>query len=263
MSTIKRILVPFDFSESAINALDYTLNFADMDKAMDVLALKVSVAPVTSAQEKEDEEQFRKILDTLHRKTKKQPKFLSVSGNLIETLLKIQVEQHIDLTIMGTMGDKDADEALTNTSRLTLESKNPVIAIPYKATIDLPKKIAFVLGKEEIESPRIIGVLLDIARIFDAKVHVLTIYKDSVYDEKAINDNIEKILEYYLEHFYAEHSFSKNEDIEQGILDYVEKKDIDLLVILPRNHVQKTAPSEGRLTKLLMMHSDVPVLTLD
>ncbi len=73
----------------------------------------------------------------------------------------------------------------------------------------------------------------------------------------------EESLEYYLEHFYAEHNFEKNQDIEKGILEYIEEKDIDLLTILPRNHAQKTLPSEGRLTKLLTLHSSVPVLTLD
>ena len=60
-----------------------------------------------------------------------------------------------------------------------------------------------------------------------------------------------------------EHSFSKNQDVEEGILEYINEKKIDMLAILPRNHAKKSTPSEGRLTKLLTLHSEIPVLTLD
>ncbi|WP_343487264.1 universal stress protein [Allomuricauda sp. d1] len=263
MRNIKKILVPFDFSEASINALDYTLNFVGYDQPIDVLVLEVTHSPSTATKEKESEEEFQKILNTLNRRTKKNPMFLTVSGNLIETLLKTQLEQQIDLTIMGTMGEGDSEEAMTNTSKLVLEANSPVISVPYGTEINTPKHIALVLGKEEIERPKVLGVLLDVARTFNAKVHVLTIYKESIYGEKAVVETNENTLEYYLEHFYDEHYFSKNQDIEQGILEYIDNKDIDLLAILPRNHAQKTKPSEGRLTKLLTLHSTVPVLTLD
>ena len=41
-------------------------------------------------------------------------------------------------------------------------------------------------------------------------------------------------LEYYLEHFYAEHSFEKNQDIEKGYIGlYRRKERLTLLAILP------------------------------
>ena len=82
-------------------------------------------------------------------------------------------------------------------------------------------------------------------------------------DGEVIVENTEELLEYYLEHFYAEHSFSKNEDVEEGIFDYINEKNIDMLAIIPRNHARNSVPSEGRLTKLLTLHSEIPVLTLD
>ena len=263
MSKFKRILVPFDFSKASINALDYTMGFVGYERPIDILVLEVKNSTTSASSDKEAEEDFEKILLDINKRTKSKPKFLSATGNLIETLLKTQLEQEIDLTIMGTMGSQDSEEAITNTSTLVLEADGPVISVPYGTEVQVPKKIALVLGKEEIEQPKVLGVLLAIARMFDAQVHVLTIYKESVWGEKVVVESNENTLEYYLEHFYDQHHFSKNQDIEKGILDYIDKKDIDLLAILPRNHAQKTKPSEGRLTKLLTLHSRVPVLTLD
>ncbi|GMN11770.1 hypothetical protein MTsPCn9_29530 [Croceitalea sp. MTPC9] len=263
MSNIKKILLPFDFSESAVHALDYCMKFVGFERPIEIIALQVTVAPISGSKEKETREDFAKLLLRLKRKTVKSPKIITVSGPLIETVLKAQIKQNIDLILMGTMGDKNTEEANTNTSRLVLEANCPVMGVPYNCLINTPKEIALVLGKEEIEDPQVLDMLLEISRSYNSKVHVLTIYKESILTEKAIVEKNEKTLEYYLEHFYAEHSFSKEQDIEKGILSFIKEKKIDLLTILPRNHAMKTNPSEGRLTKLLTLHSEVPILTLD
>ena len=263
MSNIHKILVPFDFSEASIGALEYAVNFVGPNRSADILALYVGVLPSSQEEEKELTENFRKVLGSFKMKTKTPPVFASVSGSVIETILVTQVNQKMDLIIMGTMGDKTTDEAITHTSKLVLEANCPVISVPYGCDIKEPKEIALVIGKEEIEDKKVLKVLLDVARTFNSKIHVLTIYRESVYAEEAIVDRTENLLEYYLEHFYVEHAFSKNEDIEKGILDYINAKKIDMLAILPRNHARLDTPSEGRLTKLLTLHSEVPVLALD
>ncbi|NKI31281.1 universal stress protein [Croceivirga thetidis] len=263
MSTIKKILVPFDFTEPSIAALDYTLNFVGWERPIEVTALYVSQSLVSDTERKTATKRFAKTVASLNRKTHFHPELLISEGDLSETILEIRKLQQANLVIMGTFGDSSLDAHETNTLKLVLEADCTMISVPFGTEASTPKEIALVLGKEEIENPHVLGLLLDIARSFDAKVHVLTIYKDSIYGEKVMVETNEETLEYYLEHFYAEHSFEKNQDVEKGILDYIEEKSIDLLAILPRNHAKTTKPSEGRLTKLLTLHSNVPVLTLD
>ncbi len=263
MSNINKILVPFDFSEASINALEYTLNFVGPNRDINVFALYVSVMPVTESEKKGLKKDFAKVFDGFQRKVKNKPEFITSTGEVITSILAKRREENMDLILMGTMGDKVTDEAITNTSRLVLEANCPVISIPYGCAIKQPGDVALVLGGEEIEDKEVLRTLLDLARTFNSRVHVLTIYKESAYDEKTVVDSTENLLEYYLEHFYVEHSFSKNQDVEEGILEYINDKHIDMLAILPRNHARMSTPSEGRLTKLLTLHSEIPVLTLD
>ncbi len=263
MSSIKKILVPFDFTEPAISAMDYTLSFVGWKNPIKVVALYVSGIEVSESERKEAAERFESVVSALNRKTHFPPELLISEGTLANTVLELRRSQKADLVIMGTLGDVGVEEHVTNTSDLVLEADCAVISVPFGSESKVPKEIALVLGKEEIEQPKVLELLLDIARTFNARVHVLTIYKESIYGEKVMVNANEETLEYYLEHFYAEHTFAKNQDIEKGILKYIEDKNIDLLAILPRNHAQKTKPSEGRLTKLLTLHSKVPVLTLD
>lgn len=263
MSNIKKIVVPFDFSEASLNALEYVANFVGPDRPIAILALYVGVMPTSKAEEEELKNDFAKVLESFNVRLKVAPDFQTATGDLISTILKVEDESNADLIMMGTMGDKITDEAITNTSRLVLNANCPVISIPYGCNIKEPKDIALVMGGEKIEDKEVLTTLLDIARTFDSKVHVLTIYKESVYAEESVEDSTENLLEYYLEHFYVEHTFSKNQDVEEGILDYINEKNIDMLAILPRNHTEKSSPSEGRLTKLLTLHSEIPVLALD
>ena len=63
--------------------------------------------------------------------------------------------------------------------------------------------------------------------------------------------------------FYSHHSFAENEDIEQGINDYIQSRKMDMLAILPKTHLSEDQASEGRLTRLLTLHTDIPLLVLD
>ncbi|MBO0342507.1 MAG: universal stress protein [Allomuricauda sp.] len=263
MSSLKKILVPFDFSEASINALEYVVNFVGTERSIGILGLYVGNMAISDADSKKLENDFSKVMQSFGVRLKVAPKFMTDTGEVIGTILSAQEKSNADIIMMGTMGDKITDEAITNTSQLVLKANCPVISIPYGTSIKDPKNIALVMGGEKIDDKEVLETLLDIARTFDARVHALTIYKDSIYDEKAIKESNENLLEYYLEHFYEDHSFSKNDDVEQGILDYIAEKNIDMLTILPRNHTERSEPSEGRLTKLLTLHSEIPVLALD
>lgn len=263
MKTINKILIPFDFTEAAINALDYALEFAGYDKPIAITAVYLSSKPVSPHDVEESRNSFERIVADLNRHPKIEPELVFATGSLPGTLLDLRASSGADLIVMGTMGDTSLDQHVTNTSKLVLEAECPVISVPMGSESKRPEEIALVLGKEEIEDGAVLDFLLAVARSFNAKVHVLTIYAESVYAEKVEVASNEDSLEYYLENFYVEHSFEKNQDVEQGIYNYIEDKNIDLLVIIPRNHARKTEPSDGRLTKLLTLHSRVPILSLD
>lgn len=262
MKDITKIIVPFDTSTATERALDYAINFAGDDKSIEILLTHISdmsedisiynILDERIAQIKKDNAYFRGTLNSVIK-----------SGDLVENILETQKEFQADLVIMGTKGAED-ESVTTNTSRLTLEADFPVIAIPENTKEFGVKKIALILGQKEIEDAKVLGTLLDVARRFQAQVHVLTICnKEGCYGYTPADERNESAIEYYLENFYSHHTFQEHTDIEKGIFEYIKDKEIDLLAILPRNHAKKDGPSEGRLTKLLTLHTDIPLLTID
>ena len=251
MSKIKQILIPTDFSQVAGNAVNYCTNLIGEEHA-EVTLLHVN------GQNGVDKK-FDLLKSEIEGGCSATVNAEVRSGELIDEIIAMQSETSSDLIIMGTGGAVDgADE--TNSSRLVLEVDCPVLVIPENKTTFGVKNIALALGKNEIDDSFALGVLHDIARKFDAKVHVLTICREE--DESVVDKN-EAVLEYYLETIDYHYAFPVNTDIVEGILDYVQQKGIDMLVILPRNHAKKSTPSEGRLTELLTLHTRLPLLTID
>jgi len=262
MSQIKKILIPTDFSSTSESALNYASNFAKEDAPIEITLLHISESEPTAEHKKELDNKFQEIRDKFQFSLKLLFSFVIKSGPLTETILNFQAENGSDLIIMGTKGSIEEEEvAATNTSKLVLEADCPVLVIPVKTKTFAMKNIALALGKDEIDDSSALGVLQDIARKFDAIVHILTISNEE--NSIILEENNESILDYYLELLDYRYVFPKDSNIEKGISEYIKEKDIDMLAILPRNHAKKSRPSEGRLTKLLTLHTDVPLLTID
>ncbi|WP_339839417.1 universal stress protein [uncultured Maribacter sp.] len=265
MSNINKILVPFNLSLASERALQYALHFITQNDSPEIITLYASSTS--------DDDELKEVLQEKISDIKKQFPYASKSNIeliirkelLIDTILKEQKESNIDLIIMGTKGsDQDEESTFTNTSGLVLEADCPVLVVPEKVEEFQVSRIALVLGKDEIDDPSALGILLETARRFDAQVHVLTICnEDGTYGYSVTDENNENTITYYLEKFYSHHMFMENIDVMDGIFDYVKKKEIDMIAILPSNHSKKNRPSEGRLTKFLTLRSQIPLLTLD
>lgn len=259
MDKISTILVPFNFSRTSKKALDYAVNFIGQKKNMKIVLCHISEEHTADTLQ----EKFNTTVEKY--KMKNDIEWLVTSGPLTASLAAIQKEKNIDLIIMGTFGMITDDEvAMTNTTKVVLEVDCPVLAVPYTTDDFKIKNIALVLGKEEIDDREDLGTLLDISRKFDAKVHVITIQnRPESYGYSKVDKKNESTLAYYLEDFYSDHTFIENPDVLEGILSYASEKAIDMIAILPRNHSQKSEPSDGQLTQLLTLYSRVPVLAID
>ena len=258
MNNIKKILIPTDFSSASEMALSYAAQLVQTDRTIKVVLLHV-VAPGTAINKQED-----LLIDLVATHREKIPtlEYSITSGDMVQSVLEFQKQIKADLIIMGTKGSTEEESvAITNTAELVRAADCCVLVIPPRKMDFAIKNIALALGAKEMDDSGALGVLFDIARTFDAKIHILSIMQGA--GELPLNDRNESILEYYFETLDYQHVFPENTDIEKGISDYVRSEGIDLLAIMPENHAKKQTPSEGRLTKLLTMHAQVPLLTID
>ena len=257
MNNIKKVLVPVDFSDTSENTLKYLSGLVKSSPDIEITLLHIcnpdqEISEALSEQLAGLSSQWVEQLPTCVCRIE--------CGEIVDTIVNVHQEVSSDLIVMGTHGSHE-DDSETNTSKLVLQADCPVLVIPDLIKSFKLKNIALALGENTIDNMGGLKALHDIARSFDATVHILTINRDG--GSPSVKEENQQILEYYLDSLLYFHAFPQNSDIELGIFDYVKEQSIDMLAILPRNHSKSTTPSEGRLTKLLTLHAEVPLLTID
>lgn len=257
---MKNFLIPFDFSDVAINALDYAVKFAGKDPSTRLYLVHIADGSIP---EQEIKSKFSIIEKEYKEPGAPEIRTIIRSGEFTPAITDIQKELSIDLIIMGTAGVESEDEVSTGTSEFIRDADLPVLVVPENVKHFKLNTIVLTVGKKRIADKSPLNVLLKISRKFNAEVRLLTIQRSKeVYSSEEEEKN-ENIIEYFLENFYSYHSFPESEDIEQGIMNYVNKNDIDMLAILPRTHLEPEKSSEGKLTRRLTLRTGIPLLVLD
>ncbi len=256
------ILIPFDFSKAAINAFHYAIEFAMKEPTISLYLLHLLPE---DGDKNEVSDKLDDFIAPYQQPMHPEIKVMIKQGELTPVVLKVREDFQIDLVIIGTRGLSVAREGMSShTSEFIHDADLPVLVIPVTVKKFHLKTIILTVGKEKIADRKVLYTLLEIARRFGAKVHLLTVDKGAKVMGYSENDESnENTIEYFLEMFYSHHSFMENEDIEQGIKDYLKKHPADMLAIMPKTHLKDGKASEGKLTQVLTLHSHQPLLVLD
>lgn len=257
MNIINKILVPVDFSDSSISAINYVKGLTNGDSKVECILLHVSSSVEDN---KAISTQLNDLKDKFFKPFGIECQTMIESGSLNQKIIEVKNKLKVDLIIMGTAGSAIDDAAATNTTELLENADCSVLIIPEGHHTFKMESIALALDENEFDKTHDLRIFHDVAKWFNAKVHLLTVDKNT---EESSPDHLkqEETLEYYLQSLDYRYSFPKNSDIEAGINNYVAEKGIDALAILPRHH-SSGKRSNGELTKVLAMHTKVPLLIL-
>lgn len=260
---MKNLLVPFDFSDVSINALEYAIQFATGPEIAKINLLYITNSKM-EVQEDELQNRFKELVQKYEGSTKPEISYHISTGDFTDTMVNFHKSLDIELIIMGTSGEQGAESEITKTSKFVLDADLAVLVVPVSYKLFNLEKILLALGEDVMHDTSTLIMLLDVSRTFNAKVDVLTINRttESAGYSEADESN-ENTLQYYLEMFYSHHSFSENEDILEGIDNYIKKNNVDLLAIMPKTHATDAQPSKGKLTREVTLKSAIPILILD
>jgi nucleotide-binding universal stress UspA family protein len=184
-------------------------------------------------------------------------------GFLIDEMKDVIKENKIDLVIMGIAGAGKLAEVLIG-SNTTIAIHNldcEVLVVPSDSVYKPIKNIAFACDFIKVKESPAISKIKNWAKTLNAKTFILNIVspEEKPSTEKAIAGiKLESIFD------SMEHSlhFPENDDITYAINDFVEKHNIDLLIMIPRKHNIFTSIFHKSNTKKMAFHSHIPLLTI-
>lgn len=274
------ILVPIDFSEQALIALDQSFNLARLTRA-DITLLYVldeehsNLFSIFGKEKKAKKEKnkfqkgIKEKLDKLAKETtaKSGVKIntrISI-GKIYEEIVKVANELNAAFIIMGTNGQHGLRKKFigSNALRVVKESHCPVITIAGKKHRSGCKVIVLPLDLTE-ETKEKTGKAIELANYFGSSIKVVSIINTK---DQLIIDKLKTQLK-QVEAFIKRRKLSvtselvENNNIVEGVLKYTKKVKADLILIMTQSEMDWTDMFIGSSAQEIINNSDVPVLSI-
>lgn len=270
---MKTIIVATDFSTAASNAIDYA---TDMAKAINAKLLllhiyQVSVLyseiPVVLNEEAERQEALKEILriknELLNKTNGQVPIETEVRLGSFFDELKIVCDYTKPYTVvMGSQGTTAAERLLFggHTVHAMRHLAWPLIAVPLNVHFEGIKNIGFTCDFDNVTDNTPIEEIKMLMKDFNATLHILNTGKQRDFDPDIVFES--GLLNEMLGPVSPKYHFITSENIDEGIIDFAEKNNIELLIVLPKRHGLLEKIMHKSLTKQLVLHSHVPVMAL-
>lgn len=274
---MKRILFPTDFSVAANTAFEYALHFADSFNA-ELIILHVYDLPIVETApmaestteifdivEMNQFESFREQLPELHSIAERNQmghvrmRNILLYGDLIYTVNKVCKDEDIDMIVMGTKGASGLKETFlgSTTASVMSNSNVPVLAIPTEAKYHHKiHNIAFTTQYREKDNEAL-QQALEIGEKFNARIQC--VYIRGAEDTTVIDQRVAEWRDHYKNKDIDFFTLA-GEDIEQTLLEFIEKREVGLLIMRAHKRGFFESLFHKSLTKKMTYHTKVPIL---
>ncbi|MFA5574788.1 MAG: universal stress protein [Brumimicrobium sp.] len=274
---IKKILVPTDFSEYALNASKFAAFLAKKLDARIYFLNSVTIpdyavgsGPTRTKQDiaeglfilKKIKMNFENLFSQDFLKGVNAVSAIQYSG-VYEDIIS-QAEQHeIDLIVMGTHGSSGYLNDFfigSNTDKIVRLSKIPVLTLREEIKNPQIKSIVFAsdFGDGIDESFK---KVIDFAKVFDAKIEMVRVVtKNDFYYAGPMLDTMENFASTNGLTNFDCHIWT-SEDVQSGINEFAQKVDADLVATATRGRRGLARLFNGSITTDIMKSSPLPILT--
>jgi nucleotide-binding universal stress UspA family protein len=272
---MKAILVPTDFSETADNAIDYAANLAVFIKSKLILfhvfsiPVLVSEIPLTTTPEDEQLEersngQLKIIAEAIRKKHDPNliVEFLSTAGSVSAEISNTAKENNCDLIVMGTHGLAGMNRFFgSDTAEVIKHTGSDVLVIPREVKFIKIDKIVLTLDFRALQNVSVFNPLIELASLFDSEIMILNVEDNQIHnalekEEEGIH--LEKIFK-NIKHTYW---FNEQKNMADAINEFATDKHAVMIVMIKRHHNLLEQLFTQSNTKVMALHTHLPLLVL-
>ncbi len=273
-----KILVPVDFGEQSLIALDQSYNIARMVNAeiyiLHVITENNALWGLFNKKEQGDFEEKLKVKLTEFAGFIEQKSGIKVTpmvekGKLVETIINTAEKLNVKFLIVGTTGSTDIKQKVVGSNALKIirEANFPVITIKGKHHRAGCKNIVLPLDLTKETREKVTNAI-HCAKYFNSVVHAVTVNTTSdTYIMNRLKMQLEQVSNYIkangvecTQNFIS--SESGNENMCNALLDFSHKVEADLIIIMTQQETEVIKYFVGSLAKEIIHNFDVPVMSI-
>ncbi|MBT1687797.1 universal stress protein [Dawidia soli] len=273
---MKTILVPCDFSKTALNAFSFALDVAERSEAVIHLVHVIDVPAVYDAAfvpaippdstvytelEAKAEEEFRKIIDK-HRSSGIHIEARLAYGAPEASLLEYIQAAGIDVVIMGSHGARGLRELLIGSTaeKIIRHAAVPVMVIKDKFLGNV-RNIAFPNTLEPTLQDDLMRKVKALQEFFRATLHLVYINTPANFLDDSVTH--ERLNRFAQQHQLANYTLNvyNHADVEEGINQFVRETDAELIAMGTHGRTGLAHIVNGSLAEAVANHTDRIVWT--
>ncbi len=281
---IKKILIPLDFSETSLLAMEDGAYMASLFKAditlLNVIRLNWSAyrmgdLPLADDfmiyQEENALQRLNQLADEMRHKFDIQIETKLETGFVSPAIVEVAEKCNADLIIMGTHGVSGFMERFigSNAYRVVNDSTCPVITIQARTKRKGFKEIVLPIDNS-LYSRQKVDHVIELANHYDSRIHILGLTHAA--DENEINKlkiRLKEIEEYIDKNALIPNTqIGSNKQIRQGVnyakntMAYADEIGADLIVIMTEWEENVTGLFIGPFARQIVNHSKIPVMSI-
>jgi nucleotide-binding universal stress UspA family protein len=257
---MKTIIVPVDFSRTAINTAMYSVKMLTGHYDAHII--------LYHAYEKESEaENAGELLEELKKKMQdtgiaKISCHMELSNDLPESLSRYARHNSAQLIVMGLTGKSKLEQIFLTSNTLKIVDRNPcpVLIIPPSATFNQIRNVALTADFKEESVSIPVAPIKSVLELFRPNLHIVNVNSEhyvSLTEEFLVKRN--KMADMFAD-YNPEFYFIGTYDFHDTINQFVNDRHIDLIITIPRSHSYIANLFKPSNTKKLVFESTVPVL---
>lgn len=269
---MKKIIVPLDFSDYSLCALDYAITIANEYEAdvqlVHVIPRKTKPYYSLLKQKKEiAEKQLKDIIKDYKEKLHKKATFNYIvkTGRIYDEVAE-QAEAFEDSIVIGsTQGESGWNEYFvgSNTYRIIESTIRPVISIRSCKNLKPPKTIVMPIDITN-ETREKVPMVASIAKKFDSTVHILKVTSSTT---EGIHNTLKmyanQVSKYFKKHdIKHENSLIVGNNITTVTIEYAKTMEADLITIMTEQNWALSNLFLGSYTRQMINNSYIPVLSV-
>lgn len=273
--TVKKIVVPTDFSESADLAIKHAVEIAQKFDARLHLIHVVEKGPyhgmiAPSKKTGYDEmdvakQKLQEDANELEEKTGLNVTQYVAIGRIHDEIVLSAEEKNADLIVMGTHGANGWEEFFigSNAYKVVTQAPCPVLSIQESATRTTLENIVLPID-ETPESRQKVKQAAGIAKKFGATIHIASLLKeDNEVNRYEFKLRVKQITEYLDK---EDISYSENVLVGSNFatmtMNFAESKKANLIVMMTEQEATLSGFLIGPFAQQVVNHSRIPVLSV-
>lgn len=268
------LLIPTDFSTVADNALKYAIDMATqyqldltlfhvVQLSAPAMANMVYVDTMTDLAQHAEERMADKCKALKAEYPNLNFKYKVETGLLLDSLEATCQDLKPIAVVMGITGDgTGVDKIIGSNAILAMHSlTNPLIVVPKNGYFRTVSKLCFACDLKDVAASTPLLAIKAFAKLFNAEVHILNIDYHNRYYSPNTQNEIE-VLNLMFDEVEHKFHFIENESVQDALNDFIDRNDMDLLIMLPKKHTFFESLFRRSQTKEMLYHSHIPILAL-